>query len=100
MKLILDIVLQHTGNFGEENLCPMFTRDYSQPLDNINKSMKLHEKTRLPANYHSLPAGQQYASRLALMKNTDGKNHDVNNYWHHYAHFGWDDPSRWWGQIA
>lgn len=100
MKLILDIVLQHTGNFGEEKLCPMFTRDYTQPLDNINKSMKLHENTRLPANYNSLPANQQYGTRLALMKNTDGKNHDVNNYWHHYAHFGWDDPSRWWGQIA
>ena len=37
MKLILDIVLQHTGNFGEEYLCPMFSRDYTQPLDNINK---------------------------------------------------------------
>lgn len=100
MKLILDIVLQHTGNFGEEYLCPMFSRDYTQPLDNINKSMKLHDNTRLPANYNSLPANQQYGTRLALMKNTDGKNHDVNNYWHHYAHFGWDDPSRWWGQIA
>ena len=27
MKIILDIVLQHTGNFGEAYLNPLFTRD-------------------------------------------------------------------------
>ena len=26
MKIILDIVLNHTGNFGEEHLCKLFTR--------------------------------------------------------------------------
>ena len=100
MKIILDIVLQHTGNFGEEKLCPMFTKDYTQPLSNIDKSLKLHADSKLPANYFNLPAGQQYAARLAQMKNTDGQNHDTHNYWHHYAHGGWDDPTRWWMQIA
>lgn len=100
MKIILDIVLQHTGNFGEEKLCPMFTKDYNQPLDNINKSLLLHPNTQLPSNYMSMNGDSQYQARLALMKNTDGKNHDNRNSWHHYAHFNWDDPSRWWGQIA
>ena len=100
MKIILDIVLQHTGNFGEEHLCPMFAKDYTQPLDNINRSIVLHPNTPLPANYFSLKPGEQYSGRLAMMKNTDGVNHDTHNYWHHYAHFNWDDPSRWWGQIA
>ena len=100
MKLIVDIVLQHTGNFGEENLCPMFTKDYTQNLSNIDASMKLHAKSKLPSNYFSLPAGEQYSQRLGLMKNTRGVNQDTHNYWHHYAHFNWDDPSRWWGQIA
>jgi len=100
MKLILDIVLQHTGNFGEETLCPMFTKDYSQPLDNINKSMKLHEKSKLPSNYFNMEGGEQYSQRLGLMKNTRGVNQDTHNYWHHYAHFNWDNPTRWWGQIA
>ncbi len=100
MKIILDIVLQHTGNFGEEHLCPMFAKDYTQNLGDINASMKLHPQSKLPANYFSLQAKQQYESRLGLMKNTRGKNEDVHNYWHHYAHFNWDDPSRWWGQIA
>lgn len=101
MKIILDIVLQHTGNFGEENLCPMFTKDYTQNLSNINKSLLMHPDSKLPANYFNLPSGQQHSARLALMKNTDGVNHDIHNYWHHVGqNWDWDDASRWWGQIA
>ena len=100
MKIILDIVLQHTGNFGEEHLCPMFTKDYTQPLSNIDKSMKLHPQSKLPANYFQMTAKDQYENRLGLMKNTRGVNQDTHNYWHHYAHFNWDNPTRWWGQIA
>ena len=101
MKIVLDIVLNHTGNFGEEKLCPMFTKDYTQNLSNINKSMKLHQDTRLPSNYFQLEAGNQYSARLGLMKNTQGKNQDTHNYWHHVGNnWDWDDASRWWGQIA
>lgn len=103
MKIILDIVLQHTGNFGEENLCPMFQKDYSLPMQahsNINKILSLHPNSKLPSNYYSLIAKEQYESRLGLMKNTRGKNEDTRNFWHHYAHFNWDNPTRWWGQIA
>ena len=101
MKIVLDIVLQHTGNFGEEYLCPMFTKDYTQNQSNINKSMLLHPQTKLPANYFNLPDGAQYNARLSLMKNVDGVNHDTHNYWHHVGNnWGWDDASRWWAQIA
>jgi len=101
MKIILDIVLNHTGNFGEENLCPMFTKDYTQPLSNIDKSLKLHPDTKLPANYYSLQPGLQYAARINLMKNLDGVNHDSQNLWHHVGqNWDWDDYSRVWGQIA
>ena len=103
MKLILDIVLQHTGNFGESNLCPMFDKDYSQDLGDINASMiprTLKDGGVLPDNYLALPAADQYGTRLALMKNSDFTNRDVHNYYHHKAWFDWDDPSRWWGQIA
>lgn len=100
MKLILDIVLQHTGNFGENTLCPMFVKDYDEPLSNINKSMKLHPESKLPSNYFQMQAKDQYEHRLGLMKNTRGVNEDTHNYYHHYGYFDWDDPSRWWGQIA
>lgn len=56
---------------------------------------------RLPDNYLQLPGGEQYAKRLAEMKNTDGQNHDTHNYWHHVGNeWNWDDYSRWYGQIA
>lgn len=101
MKVVLDIVLNHTGNFGEENLCPMFVKDYSANLSNIDKSMKLHPSTRLPENYFSLPAASQYRARLSQMKNVDGVNHDTRNFWHHVGNeWNWDDYSRWYGQIA
>jgi len=103
MKLILDIVLQHTGNFGESNICPMFDKDYTKNLADINASMIPRTVSNggvLPDNYLSLQAAAQYGTRLALMKNSDFTNHDIHNYFHHKAWFDWDDPSRWWGQIA
>ncbi|MDE6811717.1 MAG: starch-binding protein [Muribaculaceae bacterium] len=103
MKLILDIVIQHTGNFGENHLCKMFKKDYSKDLADINASMVVvprSEGGQLPSNYPSMKPADQYGTRLAMMKNTDFTNRDVHNYWHHKAWFDWDDPSRWWGQIA
>ncbi|HKL95749.1 MAG TPA: alpha-amylase family glycosyl hydrolase [Paludibacteraceae bacterium] len=97
MKIILDVVFNHTGNFGEEFLCPMFTKtgDLS-----TGECLKPHANSKLPANYESLPGGQQYQARLALMKNTDGINHDNKNYWHHFGNFNWDDITSQWAQIA
>jgi len=97
MKIILDIVLNHTGNFGEKTLCPMF---YKQgDLSSIN-CMQQYPQSNLPANYSSLNSGQQYQARLALLKNTDGQNHDIHNYWHHYGNFSWETIGEQWAQIA
>lgn len=103
MKLILDIVLNHCGNFGEANLCKLFDRDWTADQSDINACMIPYTESKggkLPDNYLDLPAGQQYSARLAQMKNTDGQNHDNHNYWHHFGQFNWDETSRWWGQIA
>ena len=103
MKLILDIVLQHTGNFGENTLCRMFKKDYTKNLGDINASMLVVPKEEggmLPDDYPSMKPAAQYGTRLAMMKNSDFTNRDIHNYWHHKAWFDWDDPSRWWGQIA
>lgn len=103
MKLILDIVIQHTGNFGENHLAPMFKKDYTKNLGDIDASMiplTVSNGGVLPDNYLSMKPADQYGSRLALMKNSDFTNKDIHNYWHHKAWFDWDDPSRWWGQIA
>ena len=102
MKIILDIVLNHAGNFGEANLCKLFTRDWTKDQSDINACMVPYTKKdggKLPDNYSS-SVEKQYGWRLAQMKNTDGKNNDSKNYFHHYAHFNWDNHTRWHGQIA
>lgn len=104
MKIILDIVLNHTGNFGEENLCKLFKRDWSADQSDINACMIPYTKSeggKLPDNYLSLASGLQYDARLEQMKNTSGVNYDMHNYWHHVGNeWNWDLPSRWYGQIA
>ena len=98
IKIILDIVLNHTGNFGEAKLCPEFTR--SEKLTTQGSISCIKPLSVLGSDYGDLIPGDQYQRRLAMMKNTDGKNHDTHNYWHHYAEFNWDFPNRWWAQIA
>lgn len=104
MKIMLDIVLNHTGNFGEEHLCKLFTRDLNANQYHINECMLPYTTDSaggvLPTNYASLPSGQQYDARLKQMKNTDNQNHDSHNRWHHFGQFNWDDNTRWWAQIA
>ena len=100
IKIILDIVLNHSGNFGEEKLCKEFDRDTRlRNQADINACMIPNFET-LGSDYPSLQPGYQYQRRLAMMKNTDGQNHDTHNYWHHFGNFNWDLPNRWWAQIA
>ena len=100
IKIILDIVLNHSGNFGEEHFCKEFDRDTRlRNQADINACMIPNFET-LGSDYPSLLPAAQYQRRLALMKNTDGQNHDSHNYWHHFGNFNWDEPNRWWAQIA
>ena len=100
IKIILDIVLNHTGNFGEETLCKEFTRSTSLNLQG-SAACLTPNATTLGSGYDDLTPANQSQRRLALMKNTDGQNHDTHNYWHHVGNgWNWDEPSRWWGQIA
>ena len=100
IKIILDIVLNHTGNFGEEHFCKEFDRDTRlRNQADINACMTPNFEA-LGSDYPTLQPGFQYQRRLAMMKNTDGQNHDPHNYWHHFGNFNWDLPNRWWAQIA
>lgn len=99
MKIVLDVVFNHTGNFGEAFLAPMFEKDYTADLADAEACM-IKIPGRLPENYDQLTPGQQYQARLALMKNTDGQNHDKNNHYHHFGNFNWDDITSQWAQIA
>ncbi len=98
MKIILDIVLNHTGNFGEVNLNPLFTRSQRiQDQASVSASV-IPNYDRLPSNYNELGGTAQYQARFKYFKNPE---YDSHNYYHHYATgWNWDYPNRWWGQIA
>lgn len=101
MKIILDIVLNHTGNFGEAHFAPLFKRDQNIRNQATPEGSLIPDESKLGANYWSYDPKEQYAKRFCYLKNTDGTNKDSHNYWHHVAtSWNWDYPNRWWGQIA
>ena len=76
MKIVQDVVWNHTGNFGEANLCPEFTKNYNADLSNLEESL-IPTKELLdyagvstPEQYWNLKPQTQYDARLNLMKNT------------------------------
>lgn len=98
IKIVLDVVLQHTGNFGEANLNHLFTRN-----QNIRNQASI-ENCMLPddklggKNYWTHEPKIQYQERWKYFKNPQ---YESNNYYHHYGTgWNWDLPNRWWGQIA
>lgn len=93
IKVIQDIVVNHTGNFGEENLFPMFKKDPAKP-DTIANLLKITDK--LPANYDTMTPDQQYQARLALMKTAETNN----NMYHTEKSLSWESYTVQTGQIA
>ena len=100
MKLVLDVVFNHTGNFGEAYLAPMFEKDYSANLEDIDACLKLSANSLLDESYFKLSGPAQYDMRLKMMKNTDWKNHEKHNYYHHFGFGSWDDFSVQFFQMA
>ena len=75
MKIIQDVVLQHTGNFGESYFCDLFTKDTTKDLGNLQESMIPTQYLldtyglKSPDEYWAQQPGIQYQQRLNLMKN-------------------------------
>ena len=100
MKIVLDVVLQHTGNFGEAKLNPLFTRNQNIRNQASIEACMMPDNDRLGgADYWKLnPDTEQYPARWKYFKNPQ---YEPNNYYHHYGTgWNWDLPNRWWGQIA
>lgn len=77
MKIIQDVVFQHTGNFGEAHFCPIFEKDYSADLSDLEASM-VPTKYLLDAyglnsaeEYWAQKPEVQYRQRLNMMKYVD-----------------------------
>ncbi|MGN0498776.1 MAG: alpha-amylase family glycosyl hydrolase [Acutalibacteraceae bacterium] len=90
MKLIQDVVWQHTGNFGEANFEPLFDKVYDtvQDLAYIETSMIPNERLlseyglSSAEEYYAQPGGYQHYQRLRIMKDTDitANNHAASDY--------------------
>jgi len=96
MKIIQDIVLNHTSNFGEKNLFPMFEKNYRN-ADTVANLVKTDPYKVLPDNYHSLNGGQQYGARINAMKEDHT---DVRHIYHHEKSLSWEGYTVQTGQIA
>ena len=85
MKIIQDVVLQHTGNFGESYFCNLFTKDTSKDLGNLEESMIPTQYLldtyglKSPEEYWAQKPGVQYQQRLNLMKNVTYSGDDGNS---------------------
>ncbi len=101
MKIVQDIVLNHTSNFGEENLFPLFKKDWAN-ISGLNgdtpaKMKKIAPAGVLPANYDTLLPGAQFGARIDAMKNEAG---DPNFIYHHEKSLSWESYTVQTGQIA
>lgn len=82
MKIVQDVVFQHTGNFGEATFAPLFEKQYNtiQDLANIETSM-IPNETLLneyglssAEEYYSQKPNVQHEQRLKLIKGQDPSN--------------------------
>lgn len=75
MKIVLDVVLNHSGNFGEENLFPMFY--YDAKHNTSIKGMIRNDKSGiLPASYDAANGNEQFSMRSrAMHSDTSDPNH-------------------------
>ncbi|NNM54505.1 MAG: alpha-amylase [Spirochaetales bacterium] len=108
MKLIQDIVLNHSGNFGEENLFPLFKKNWSQIYDANHAAISINADNPaglidiappgvLPASYATDTPTNQYNDRETAMK-TDAI--DTHHIYHHEQSLQWEGYTVETGQIA
>ncbi len=97
MKIIQDVVWNHTGNFGEAYLCPMFTKEYNTIQDlGSTDCLKIIEDSDLNQsypNYSQMTGGEQFQARLDILQSIHTANHDMEETYHREASgCGWGQP--------
>ena len=104
MKIIQDVVWNHSGNFGESTLCNMFTKEYSTIQDLASTdSMVINPDSDLAKsypNYDTMTGAAQFQARLNVMKNLDGSTHDPENNYHREQGMGYESSIEQQGSMA
>lgn len=96
MRIIQDVVFNHSGNFGEQNLYPMFEKDYGN-ADSAENLVNIAPLGVLPANYDSLTPNEQYGARIDALKEDSI---DTEHIYHHEKSLSWESYTVQTGQIA
>ena len=101
MKIIQDVVWNHTGNFGDKFLAPMFTKDYSN-LGSVDcmQIIKGSELDKIYPNYNSLNGAAQFQARLDIMKDLKSNNTNKNEHYHRERNMGYESSIEQQGSMA
>ena len=97
IKIVQDVVWNHTGNWGDATLCPMATKEYNTIQDLASPdSMKLipdGELAQSYPNYASLTGAAQFQARLDILQDLTHNGHNSHEYYHREtAGGGWGQP--------
>ena len=97
MKIVQDVVWNHTGNWGDAFFCPMATKQYTKLQDLASpSSMKLipdGELAKAYPTYDKLDGAAQFQARLDILQDLKHNGHNSKEYYHREtAGGGWGEP--------
>lgn len=96
MKIVQDVVWNHTGNWGDAFFCPMAIKQYTKIQDLASPdSMKLipdGELAKAYPNYASLSGAAQFQARLDILQDLQHNGHNSKEYYHRETTGGWGQP--------
>ena len=100
IKIVQDVVWNHTCNFGEANLFPMFEKEYNT-IQDLGTSDCLKRVSgpldKVAPDYDSLNPDLQYGKRIEAMKEDSN---DTENVYHHDKSLSYGSYTEQTGQMA
>ncbi|MBQ5399367.1 MAG: starch-binding protein [Ruminococcus sp.] len=101
MKIVQDVVWNHTGNWGENFLCPIFKKNYKKDLASADcmEIIPGSEMEKGYPNYASLKPGDQFQARLDIMQATKNPKYNSKGYYHDPENAGWGQSTEQTGSI-
>ncbi len=104
MKIIQDVVWNHTSNFGEEYLSNIFDKQYDSIQDLASPDcMQIVSGSDLESSYpgySSLEPKDQFQARLDILKDLSGSGHDPANNYHREKNMGYESSIEQQGSMA
>ena len=104
MKIVQDVVWNHTGNFGEKYLGENFVKKYTTVQDLADPDcMQVIPGSDLDKsypNYDSANPNDQFQYRLDCLKCHKSQGHDPNNYYHRETNMGYESSIEQQGSMA